>query len=263
MSAGCTDPPQKGGRSDLVPFDPKTAAVNDAQADALIDYAKRVKNWPTLEIAIAAKIEDQAEFVRWWRATVRGDGRPGNGPRSATVLSCEDAEKLTGITKQQVSRWGVALKDREAYRIKLYGRAYRVAMAGEPEAFRTYFTGNNEWFTPPECLDLAREVMGGIDLDPASHPLAQERVQAAQFFSKDNDGLNRKWRGRVWMNPPYSQPEIEQFIEKLICEVSAGHVVEAIVLTNNSTDTTWFQKAALWANAICFTRGRIRFIAPD
>jgi hypothetical protein len=30
----------------------------------VIDYAKRVKDWPTLEIAVDAKIDDQAEFVR-------------------------------------------------------------------------------------------------------------------------------------------------------------------------------------------------------
>jgi hypothetical protein len=42
----------------------------DAKADSVIDYAKRVKDWPTLETAVEAKIEDQREFVRWWKETV-------------------------------------------------------------------------------------------------------------------------------------------------------------------------------------------------
>ena len=42
--------------------------------------------------------------------------------------------------------------------------------------------------------------------DPASHPLAQARVRATQFFTQEDDGLKREWHGRVWLNPPYSQP---------------------------------------------------------
>ena len=34
-----------------------------AQADAVIGYAKRVRDWPMLEAAIAQKLEDQAAFV--------------------------------------------------------------------------------------------------------------------------------------------------------------------------------------------------------
>ena len=38
-----------------------------------------------------------------------------------------------------------------------------------------------------------------------------------------------------------------------------GDVTAAILLVNNSTDTVWFQEAALVAEAVCFTRGRIHF----
>jgi hypothetical protein len=44
----------------------RAARNNDAKADVIIDYAKRVKDWPTLETAVETKIEDQREFVRWW-----------------------------------------------------------------------------------------------------------------------------------------------------------------------------------------------------
>ena len=45
-----------------------------AKADAVIAYAKRVRDWPTLEAAVEQKLEDQAEFVRWWDEAVQ---RPG------------------------------------------------------------------------------------------------------------------------------------------------------------------------------------------
>jgi DNA N-6-adenine-methyltransferase (Dam) len=79
------------------------------------------------------------------------------------------------------------------------------------------FTGNQEWYTPAKYIALAREVMGSIDVDPASNAIAQETVQAATFYTVDDDGLTKEWRGRGWLNPPYNQPEISQFTDKLYC----------------------------------------------
>jgi phage N-6-adenine-methyltransferase len=120
-------------------------------------------------------------------------------------------------------------------------------------------TGENEWYTPTKCIDMTRRVLGEIDLDPASSEVAQETVRAKEWFSKQDDGLQQKWRGRVWMNPPYSYPLIEQFIVKLLDELSADRVAEAIALTNSMTETAWFHRAAGIARAVCFTRGRLRF----
>lgn len=127
---------------------------------------------------------------------------------------------------------------------------------------RAMGTGENEWYTPPTYIDLAREVLDGFDLDPASSPIAQETVRAAQYFTVDDNGLTKPWDGTVWLNPPYSQPDITHFVEKLVHEVSAGRCSAAILLTHNYTDTAWFHHAATACQAICFTRGRIRFVSP-
>jgi phage N-6-adenine-methyltransferase len=127
----------------------------------------------------------------------------------------------------------------------------------------TLGTGDNEWYTPQEYLSAPRKVLGDFDLDPASNAEAQEYVKAKQFFSKDNDGLKQKWHGRVWLNPPYAQPLISRFVEKLVREFGSGNVSEAIMLTNDCTDTEWFHLAARACRAICFTRGRIKFWKPD
>ena len=120
----------------------------------------------------------------------------------------------------------------------------------------------DEWYTPAEYIEAARQVMGGIDLDPASCDSAQEIVKAGEFYTKEDSGLARMWHGRVWLNPPYSMPLIKEFVFTAIDEFESGRVSEAIVLTNNSSDTAWFH-ALLAMYPACFTRGRVQFWRPD
>jgi phage N-6-adenine-methyltransferase len=120
-------------------------------------------------------------------------------------------------------------------------------------------SGENEWYTPKLYIEMARDVLGDIDLDPASSDHAQKTVKAGRFFSKDDSGLDKKWVGRVWLNPPYERNLMAQFVEKLVEEVRDNNVKSAIMLTHNYTDTAWFHTAAEAASAICFTRGRIKF----
>lgn len=127
----------------------------------------------------------------------------------------------------------------------------------------TQGTGENEWFTPTEYIERARSVLGAIDLDPATHEQAQNVVRAERYFTLQDDGLRHEWHGRVWLNPPYAQPWIAQFAAKMCDERSSGRVTAAIMLTHNYTDTSWFQQLAAIADAICFTRGRVKFYEPN
>lgn len=119
-----------------------------------------------------------------------------------------------------------------------------------------------EWYTPAEYIEAARALMGAIDLDPASCETAQGIVKAAKFYSKAEDGLQQSWAGRVWLNPPYSAVLVRAFVDKLCQEHQAGAVSEALLITNNATDTQWFQEL-LAHHPVCFTRGRVRFWGPD
>jgi len=118
-------------------------------------------------------------------------------------------------------------------------------------------SGENEWYTPECYIESAKKVMGNIDLDPASSEIANQTVKANLFYSQEEDGLSKEWFGNVWMNPPYSQPLIFQFITKL---VESNKINQAIVLVNNGTETQWGQLLLSNSNAVCFHQSRIRFI---
>ena len=140
---------------------------------------------------------------------------------------------------------------------------YEVSIGKKADNHRAMGTGENEWYTPQKYIDAARKAMGGIDLDPATSAKAQERIQAEKFFTKKQNGLEREWAGNVWLNPPYTQPDIDLFVKKMVKEVKAAHVSQAVLLTHNYTDTSWFHLAESCAALICFTRGRIKFVDAE
>jgi len=119
-------------------------------------------------------------------------------------------------------------------------------------------SGNNEWYTPSKFIEAAKSTMSSIDLDPASSEIANKTVGATRYYTEKSNGLTQQWSGNVWMNPPYAQPLIRDFSDKL-CN-SIGSIKQACVLVNNATETTWFQNMAIQANAICFTNKRIKFL---
>ena len=119
--------------------------------------------------------------------------------------------------------------------------------------------GNVECYTPPPIVGLARDVMGTIDLDPCSCETAQKWIKAGKFYSKDDDGLKQKWFGNIWLNPPYARKELVEFIDKLASE----EYNQAIVLTNNNTETKWCQRLMGLSSVVCFPEGRIVFWDKD
>jgi hypothetical protein len=130
----------------------------------------------------------------------------------------------------------------------------------EQKAHVSRNTGEYEWYTPAEYVETARKVMGAIDLDPASSLEANAVIKAATFYTKADNGLDKHWYGRIWMNPPYAQPLISEFARKL---VESPDVEQACVLVNNASETEWFQQLGSKAAASCSPRGRVKFWNPN
>jgi ParB family chromosome partitioning protein len=132
---------------------------------------------------------------------------------------------------------------------------------------------SNEWYTPLHIIEAARQVLGRIDLDPASCRVANETVQATHYYSREDDGLCQKWRGKIWLNPPYSSENeprgmyggihislVGRWIDHLIKEFHRGNVEEAILLIKSDPKQRWF--LPLWEFLICFAHDRILFNRP-
>lgn len=92
----------------------------------------------------------------------------------------------------------------------------------------------DEWYTPKEIIDA----LGKFDLDPCA-PVKPLWQTAETMYNKNHDGLTKDWVGRVWLNPPYSRPLIEQFVRKL-----AQHG-NGIALLFNRCDSKMFQDIIL------------------
>lgn len=100
---------------------------------------------------------------------------------------------------------------------------------------RPHDGNSHEWFTPPEIL----KALGPFDDDPCRPGI--------------HDGLDRKWRGFVWLNPPYG-PHVGTWLARL-----ADHG-KGIAIVFARTETRWFFET-VWdrADALLFLRGRLHF----
>lgn len=124
-----------------------------------------------------------------------------------------------------------------------------------------------EWYTPSVYIEAVREVLGSIDLDPASCNEAQKTVKAAKYYTVKDNGLKQPWSGSVFLNPPYSKTggksNQELFSSRLIYEYQLGNVTEAILLVKSALGYRWFEQ--LWdaCPTVCFARDLIRFVKSD
>lgn len=106
---------------------------------------------------------------------------------------------------------------------------------------------NDTWLTPPQLI----EALGKFDLDPCAPPNMPWQT-AKRMVALPEDGLQVRWKGRVWLNPPYSDPLpwVEKFFEN-------GRGV--MLVPARSPETKWGQLTLQRGTAVLFLKGRILF----
>src|ERR1043166_792351 len=109
---------------------------------------------------------------------------------------------------------------------------------------------SDEWYTPPALV----RALGDFDLDPACGPLCPN-ITARRRVGPKEDGLSIAWRGRVWLNPPFSNstPWVERMIEH-------GN---GILLSFCRSDAGWFQRAICAGQGVFLLMGRTEFDRPN
>lgn len=123
-------------------------------------------------------------------------------------------------------------------------------------------SGNKEWYTPPYIIEMVNRIVGSVDLDPASSHEANKIVRAQRYFTLDDpdQAFREDWSGLVFMNPPYGQPDIVNFTDRFLDQLRRCNIYGGITLTNNATETRWFQRLARASDAICFPARRIKYL---
>ena len=73
-----------------------------------------------------------------------------------------------------------------------------------PQSKGNFKSEGFEWISNRDLVDSAHLLMNSIDLDPASSKIANEYVNAKQYFTPTDDGLNvQQWHGSVYLFPPH------------------------------------------------------------
>lgn len=105
------------------------------------------------------------------------------------------------------------------------------------------------WFTPPHVFTA----LGlRFDVDVAAPPGGVPWVPADSHYSELDDGLLQPWHGRVWCNPPYSNPR--PWIERLSVHG------DGVALLPADTATSWWHDYVSTGGGFCFIKGRLRFV---
>lgn len=120
-----------------------------------------------------------------------------------------------------------------------------------------------EWYTPSPFVEAAREVMGGIDLDPASHEEANLTVKAARFFTAEDDGLKQPWSGRIFLNPPGGL--VAEFWKKLSAQWADCGIDQFVWIGYSLEQLQTLQKcnATPLDFPLCITSRRIAFVENE
>jgi hypothetical protein len=262
----------------LVAYDAMVRAIAKAEkvdevkdirdkAQALEAYARQARDNEALNRAVRIRIRAERRAGQLLAQMKGRDERAKQGGDRKSNLTDSSLIVLDdlGISYYQASRWQkLAQIPEKVFEERLLNlRDINTTVLLRDNNLASLHTANEENYTPAKYVESAREVLGAIDLDPASCDEAQKTIKAKRYFTMVDDALQKQWRGRVFLNPPYTARVINRFVTRLCNEYGDGSITAAILLTNNGTDTSWWHEAAECCASFCLTKGRVQFYTVE
>jgi ParB family chromosome partitioning protein len=137
-------------------------------------------------------------------------------------------------------------------------------------------SGSRDWYTPQCVVDRARQVLGTIDLDPASSEEANRTIGARRILTEADDGLIARWVDwggdpiTVYLNPPGGRragvrSQALLFWARLMETLAEGNLRHAIFLAFNAELLQVSQGRAhlpIGAFPICAPARRLQLVRP-
>ncbi len=124
--------------------------------------------------------------------------------------------------------------------------------------FSTRFnTSRQDWTTPKYLFDkLNQEFNFECDL-AASH----ENALCPDFYTKQNNGLNKDWNGVCWLNPPFGDKsnKMVDWIKKSYNDTLINPNLTVVMLIPARTNNKWWDNYIMKAKEVRFIIGRPKF----
>lgn len=117
-------------------------------------------------------------------------------------------------------------------------------------------TQKDKWGTPNHIFKKLDEEFH-FTLDPCAET---HTAKCKKFYTIEDDGLSKDWEGEtVFVNPPYSNGNIDKWMEKCYTEsLKINTTVVAMVAVSGSAN--WWHKYVLNKAELRFIERRVKFI---
>ena len=115
-------------------------------------------------------------------------------------------------------------------------------------------TGNIVAETPKYLFDRISSIFN-FSLDACALP---ENAKCESYYTPEDDGLSKPWRGGVWCNPPYGR-EISSWVKKACEESQKEYNSFVLMLLPARTDTKWWWEYVQGKATLFFIKGRVKF----